>query len=62
MRKLLLPGESFISYDRRTRAGADRKTNFLKNYRRNIKKTIYLYSTLKLTTYETDCGEWFHEN
>ncbi len=46
MRRLLLPGESFISYDRRTRAGADRKTNFLKNYRRNIKKNyIFVFNS-----------------
>ena len=36
--------------------------NFSKNYHRNIKITIYLYSILKLISYETDCGKWFYKN
>jgi len=27
-----------------------------------LKKAIYLYSILKLTTYETNCRKWFYEN
>ena len=35
--------------------------NFSKNYHRNIKNN-YLYSILKLISYETDCGKWFYKN
>ena len=27
-----------------------------------LKKTIYLYSILKLIIYETNCRKWFYEN